>query len=594
LKKLVNKTKLSFILLFLLSLSLTSLKIAKADVRQFVEEESLGVVSPDMDYDLWFPQYDNDPARHQSFIGISNYSGNTISPVYLFVGAGSETKRYDLSVAPYVTVFLTNLTDALGRSVTGSIHISSPNGKLFASQRTHYRYNDELLDENMAVAQADLDRDIWFTWYDNYHFDTKLLITNPTASSINVRFWVGAGSNARYYTSTIGPWKTNVYSNLSDLTGANQTGTVHVQADVGILASMRVYGKGTGVLLSEENGLGQSELSTLARMPFYDNNDFDTYLAVGNPNPNTNNVNWYIGSNSGSVSIPPWATTFIPRPQSYRGGPVRLVSSSNLPIVASKREHQKGNVTLLDETYLASPSNDYETVRFPWFNGSEFDDWLMIYNPTSNDITVEVYIGGTSPIQTTTVNANSRKELWYHNVGGRVMVKNITNTDDIIVSKRTKHGFIPDSTKWSVNQVPYYIHYTIPVDWFPFIDAAASTWSNTGAKISFFNSTNSPKGYFEYTVPSNENWLAETQFNGSYAITRLNPLKPWSTSGAGNAFDVQNVATHEFGHWLKLVDQYYLGIDEDKTLYGVVTQGETKKRSLFNTDKMGARYMYGK
>jgi len=268
LKKLVNKTKLSFILLFLLSLSLTSLKIAKADVRQFVEEESLGVVSPDMDYDLWFPQYDNDPARHQSFIGISNYSGNTISPVYLFVGAGSETKRYDLSVAPYVTVFLTNLTDALGRSVTGSIHISSPNGKLFASQRTHYRYNDELLDENMAVAQADLDRDIWFTWYDNYHFDTKLLITNPTASSINVRFWVGAGSNARYYTSTIGPWKTNVYSNLSDLTGANQTGTVHVQADVGILASMRVYGKGTGVLLSEENGLGQSELSTLARMPF--------------------------------------------------------------------------------------------------------------------------------------------------------------------------------------------------------------------------------------------------------------------------------------------------------------------------------------
>jgi len=218
----------------------------------------------------------------------------------------------------------------------------------------------------------------------------------------------------------------------------------------------------------------------------------------------------------------------------------------------------------------------------------------MIYNPTSNDITVEVYIGGTSPIQTTTVNANSRKELWYHNVGGRVMVKNITNTDDIIVSKRTKHWFIPDSTKWSVNQVPYYIHYTIPVDWFPFIDAAASTWSNTGAKISFFNSTNSPKGYFEYTVPSNENWLAETQFNGSYAITRLNPLKPWSTSGAGNAFDVQNVATHEFGHWLKLVDQYYLGIDEDKTLYGVVTQGETKKRSLFNTDKMGARYMYGK
>jgi len=269
-----------------------------------------------------------------------------------------------------------------------------------------------------------------------------------------------------------------------------------------------------------------------------------------------------------------------------------------LPIVASKREHQKGNVTLLDETYLASPSNDYETVRFPWFNGSEFDDWLMIYNPTSNDITVEVYIGGTSPIQTTTVNANSRKELWYHNVGGRVMVKNITNTDDIIVSKRTKRGFIPMATKWSVNDVGYnfddsFIN-NVPnlSGWQEAVHNAAYAWSSSGAKINYYM-TNAPKGYIYADWYNFTNALARAWSDGYIGWIKFDLAKPWSLEGLQGTYDVQSAAAHEFGHWTSLFDQQE-AIDADKTMHIPLAPGTIYKRTLFNTDKMGAKCSYGK
>ena len=65
----------------------------------------------------------------------------------------------------------------------------------------------------------------------------------------------------------------------------------------------------------------------------------------------------------------------------------------------------------------------------------------------------------------------------------------------------------------------------------------------------------------------------------------------WSTTGEPGKFDVQNVATHEFGHTLLLGDLYGGG-DTEKTMYGYVSTGETKKRSLHQDDIDGIRYIY--
>lgn len=59
----------------------------------------------------------------------------------------------------------------------------------------------------------------------------------------------------------------------------------------------------------------------------------------------------------------------------------------------------------------------------------------------------------------------------------------------------------------------------------------------------------------------------------------FNDYYVWSTTGAPGAFDVQNVATHEFGHFLPLRD-LYAPQDSEQTMYGYTGLGETKKRSL--------------
>lgn len=57
-------------------------------------------------------------------------------------------------------------------------------------------------------------------------------------------------------------------------------------------------------------------------------------------------------------------------------------------------------------------------------------------------------------------------------------------------------------------------------------------------------------------------------------------------------FDLQNVAVHEFGHWLALDDQYGGG-DTEKTMYGYVDWGECKKRDLWPSDEAGILAIYG-
>ncbi len=58
------------------------------------------------------------------------------------------------------------------------------------------------------------------------------------------------------------------------------------------------------------------------------------------------------------------------------------------------------------------------------------------------------------------------------------------------------------------------------------------------------------------------------------------------------AFDIQNIATHEFGHPVGL-DDLYNEIYSELTMYGYSSTGETKKCSLEIGDIDGAQFLYG-
>jgi hypothetical protein len=73
---------------------------------------------------------------------------------------------------------------------------------------------------------------------------------------------------------------------------------------------------------------------------------------------------------------------------------------------------------------------------------------------------------------------------------------------------------------------------------------------------------------------------------------RMNTYYKWSLSGEAGKMDVQNIVTHEFGHWCGL-DDLYSDADYWLTMYGYANFGETYKRTLGLGDIKGLEAVYG-
>jgi len=75
--------------------------------------------------------------------------------------------------------------------------------------------------------------------------------------------------------------------------------------------------------------------------------------------------------------------------------------------------------------------------------------------------------------------------------------------------------------------------------------------------------------------------------------TKMNTFYKWSLSGEAGKMDVQNIMTHEFGHWCGL-DDLYADKDYWLTMYGYSNYGETYKQTLGLGDILGLQAVYGK
>jgi hypothetical protein len=89
--------------------------------------------------------------------------------------------------------------------------------------------------------------------------------------------------------------------------------------------------------------------------------------------------------------------------------------------------------------------------------------------------------------------------------------------------------------------------------------------------------------YIWYYGDTGEVIEVDTLFDTDYA---------WSTSGEPDKMDLQNIATHEFGHWLVL-DDLYMKPARRQTMYGYSGYGETIKITLENGDIAGIEEIYG-
>jgi hypothetical protein len=82
--------------------------------------------------------------------------------------------------------------------------------------------------------------------------------------------------------------------------------------------------------------------------------------------------------------------------------------------------------------------------------------------------------------------------------------------------------------------------------------------------------------------------------------TVMNRKLPWAftqaaqpdrTCAKANAYDVQNILTHEVGHWMGLGDLYNQ-VDNDLTMFGYGALDELKKDTLLTGDLAGIAHIY--
>ena len=125
-----------------------------------------------------------------------------------------------------------------------------------------------------------------------------------------------------------------------------------------------------------------------------------------------------------------------------------------------------------------------------------------------------------------------------------------------------------DGAKWGVSSATYKIGATVPSSWVASIDASAATWNSAGAAFRLVNDASSTNelsyvdlvakygSSYSNTYAVTTTWSSVSTNQISKATIEINTKWQWSTTGAANMADVQNILTHEFGHWMRLLDLY--------------------------------------
>lgn len=165
----------------------------------------------------------------------------------------------------------------------------------------------------------------------------------------------------------------------------------------------------------------------------------------------------------------------------------------------------------------------------------------------------------------------------------------------VLIASTPVSAYSYSGYKWLGTSTSYTLDSSIPSDWKCPINCAAYAWNAAGSKFRFKTDWTLNTLYKKALGTGGP--IAQSTTRSAlkiiyWAKIEFNSDLPWSTCGQSGKYDVQNVATHEFGHWLQL-NNLSGGSDSEKTMYKIIDRGETKKRTLEADDKSGIKYIYG-
>jgi hypothetical protein len=132
--------------------------------------------------------------------------------------------------------------------------------------------------------------------------------------------------------------------------------------------------------------------------------------------------------------------------------------------------------------------------------------------------------------------------------------------------------------------------------WQTQVASAACSWNDAGANFAFSTDEDSLNPITQEYMPDEYGiGISSGQFIYGTAHwyscwMKFNTRYSFSTDGSSGTYDIQSIAVHELGHWLKLNDVYFWPW-ESKVMYYSINTG-TIRRALQQDDINGINAMY--
>jgi hypothetical protein len=371
---------------------------ARVSVPGLFFSELMGLPKASLSTKYAFPFYDNEFFNTQLLLANPSTSAATvrvkIAGIEMTSGCTSApSKPYPYQMAPGTT-----LRVRCAAVNKGSLVVTSSGAKIIASLRVLPKTGGATVSEVIGVPESHLAAQYAFPWYDNKTLNTQLRVANVGTQPTNVRLFIAGTEMNNCTSSPPRPYPYNLPpgAHVRVNCAGVDNGPLKVIGSAGrpIVAAVRIIPKDISTThFSEVMGLPAGQFTPRHAFPWYDSKQRDTQLRVGNIGTATTQVRLYMGGveMTGCTSIPPKPYPYnIPANTSLRvscaglnRGPVKVIGSAGIPIVASLRilPRNAPQGTVFAEL-IGLPTNKLATdYVLPWYDSINFSSQLRVAVP---------------------------------------------------------------------------------------------------------------------------------------------------------------------------------------------------------------------
>ena len=333
------------------------------------------------------------------------------------------------------------------------VGINANNTSIVASQRVIHYFggtNDSYY-EMMGLPFDQLSTEYWYPYYTNVNVNTQLRFSNvDDTNDAIVQVYVAGnpiGDPITVAPNTIGA--ANFYSTIGGPAQVKSTNGVKIiSTERFIFTSNGV----TPVSFSETMGMPLEKLRDEYWFPFYNNVSLNSQLRFANVGTTDATVEVHVaGAQVGPTYTVSPNTAQLISLAGVAAGPVQIISTNHVPIVASQRViHYFGGINDSYYEMMGLPFDQLSTEYwYPYYTNVNVNTQLRFSNvDDTNDAIVQVYVAGNPIGDPITVAPNTIGAAnFYSTIGGPVQVKS-TNGVKIISTERfifTSNGVTPVS-----------------------------------------------------------------------------------------------------------------------------------------------------